>query len=466
MDDLILDVKRLIINQIKYITTVRQLSRTSKSWYSLCREPILRLEKIYCDQYKGLEFTAFLKEYSKEKFTIELILDDEKHLMPTYYRQNNNMLYPLFAFKGDMDEFKNVNKSDICNYTFSCCAYNGHLELFKLIKHDGLNLKYDLCFNASVYPHDHFLDYLRENNLINMEAIVSNICRYNHVHLLYWIHKHNLFFSSSLINMIIKYNGNTNLFNVFIDLHPHNLDNSHFNECIRENYVDGVQWCHDHHLIPDEDAWHHAIRLDYIDIVKWAIQHDYIHMNQLKVGWLFNNKCKNIIKFVFKTQSDQEILPWFEHVLKLNMFKLVKLYHKRNLIPKQSIDLKTYIFSHSFIKYLYHENLLLIHYDNYVNLYILNIINLHTLIDHVRVDNGYHIQISNGNITRIKFSETSTQQKLIIYHDNGHISIDSCTNHHTCLLLFYLLSDYQCRENFEDIKKQLSTCPKHSKYVI
>ena len=135
MDTLIADIKQYLISSIAQISVVRQLAVVNKEYNALCIPHIFNLNEYYKKRYTHLGFATYLDTHSKEKYTVEMVIDQLYDNIPSRYYHNNDIIISMFAFTNQLEYLKLAQKSGnkINYYAMNCAAYSGSLDCLKYI---------------------------------------------------------------------------------------------------------------------------------------------------------------------------------------------------------------------------------------------------------------------------------------------------------------------------------------------
>ena len=169
MDTLIADIKHFLITSIKQISIVRRFATLNKEYNTLCIPHINTLNQYYKNKYTSLSFINHLDVYSKEKFTVEIVLDGLYDTVPSVYYHDNNIITAMFAFIDQLEYLKLAHRYDnkIDIYTMKCAAYSGSLECLQYILGTGLvdTSSYTNVYEqASYLSQIHILNWMYENH--------------------------------------------------------------------------------------------------------------------------------------------------------------------------------------------------------------------------------------------------------------------------------------------------------------
>ncbi len=311
MNILLPELFDFLIDNIPYVTDIRNLSKVNKKYNKSCKKRIIELEKIYKTNYKGFFFTQYLHTSTFKKYTIEIILDGRYKLLPNnYYKKKNNLMCSMLAFVGNL-ELLNYAYCKSCPITaevFYGAIYNGHIDVLDwfeantLKKHTDLRYREILanlgggghikCFewlmesehniyidiivyNATIKGHLHMLKYIEKFNstisICNHSDDASQYAaQYGHLNILQWFYDNNFPLGENYCLMAADY-GQIKILdwalknNIYVDFTDHEI-------IIQNGHVDVLQWLLDHNYKINDNICNWAEKYNQNDILNWAIE--------------------------------------------------------------------------------------------------------------------------------------------------------------------------------------------------
>jgi hypothetical protein len=256
MNDLPFDVFNLILDQLKCITDIRNLSRTNDFNNKLLSNKIIEYENRYKLKYEKLNFVNYFGNYCVENFTIEIVLDNYYNLLKQhYFTKRNKIMCPILAFRGNIELLKKavMLKCPLNDYTILCAAYEGHLKI---------------------------IQYLEPNVSCDLNTIVGNAAEKGNLEIIKWAHTksellnttfgfHSLSFTSS------KY-GHIHVLKWIITKYDIQSD---FVKLLEVAIPSTLQWFHDSNYlkhITNESFCDILIKYGTAETLTWAISNNYI----------------------------------------------------------------------------------------------------------------------------------------------------------------------------------------------
>ncbi len=319
IDSLPNDIHNKILNDIKQITDLRNLSLTCKLYNDQCVMKIIHLENKYLHKYSKFGFKGYLTNHCIEKFTIEIIMDGYYHLLTDkYYNIKNTIICSMLALKNKM-ELLNYAIGKQClydDYTLGCAACGGDINTFKVM----IDLMPIKTYNSTVVNNVAFggnieiLKWLCNNNYndrFKSFQFYELLGRYGQIELLEWCNN-NLgtyhIINSSFCNEAAKHNK----LNIIRWAHEKEyIRESQFHVVAATNgQLNIIKWAHKHKYIKNNSFCSNAIRHGHINILQFALDNGYLqngllnmnislkncrHLNIIK--WLINNKQIIVNKF-------------------------------------------------------------------------------------------------------------------------------------------------------------------------
>lgn len=287
MDGIPNELNNLICNNITKICDLRNISKTSKYFQNLCKNKITNMENYYKEKYNNLSFMKYFGHHTKEKFTIEIILDGYYGLLSDKYYKNNQIICSMCAFVGNLKllEYSMAKSCPYDNYIIKCAAYGGQLEILECLHKDfgaidSMNCHrntncisnvYDyVLFNACCNDKVNVLDWvkLKINDGCKLDySHYKAITRFNSLNIVLWMINNNVI-NEDFIKLIIK-NDNTIILQLLYD-NKIPINQNSYKDAIKYGSYNVLKWLKYNKFEIGNDIFLFTIQGDNPDMLRWC----------------------------------------------------------------------------------------------------------------------------------------------------------------------------------------------------
>ncbi len=495
MNSLLDELFDLICFNLICITDIRNLSMVCKKYNLKCKQKIIDMEIYYKQKYKKLDLVDFFNEHSIEKFTIEIILDDYCNLLPEkYYSENNKIMCSVLALCGKFELLKYAHSKScqINNYSTTCAAYNGHIDILDwIINNTKITLVCtNICNNSSRNGHTNVLNWLHLNSFdIEKDTCIAAAIINDHLNILEWLLQHDM-----TNTKISKCAAATGKINILQWTHDNKLikDNSFCNDGACNGQIKVLQWAKDNNYKIENIDYSLVIKNGHINVIEWLYNNSYtINVNICDIAikydniniliWTINHgyTCSyDLVEFAI-TYNSTLTLQWalennykiseniYKNAIEGGQYEILEWIIKNNL-PTKPMELNVTYTNHDIINLLLKHDLLIVTMKNCMNLLTTDINTIQLIGEkYFVIKEQFHIIIKNNTIKYESYGTNynCNNQKIIRYGSDGNIDICDFNCDYKCWWYFmmYCLNENNDVNSFA--KEKINNCHKHKKYL-
>lgn len=497
---LLYEIDNIICDNITKITDLRNMLMTCKQMHHICNNKILELENQYINKYSKFSFKMHLFDYSKEKFTIEIILDNYFHLLHDDFYNNNKIIRQMLALVGNYELFKysyekRIDLSyDEISYMYSCIGYGGNIDILNFMYGNHAIGMYTetIIRNAICGDKPDILDWMKTKNYDIEYAMFNNVTSNNSINIVKWMINNNITISDKikheiakcdameilkilLYNKIELYNNfendvlSNNSINILKYLIQNKLlsnegkfDRIIFDRIINDN-TEILQLCYDNNIVINYNRlFDYIIVNDYINVFRMILNYGYklSQKNYENVIWHNNIRILEIC-IEYKTITYEEIYNMLisKYVSNVLLEWIIKYYK-----PKDKIIYNNHNFSDSYVRILL-DNDILVFKDNYVNYLSYQKMFIKKMFNEELVKLKFHVIIDVDKI-KTRFHYDDNIDNILVYIDEQcNVTKSDIVCNFNCWFYFLVIGNNKNQNVIRYCKKNICKCDIHSKYV-
>jgi hypothetical protein len=468
MDTLPNDVLGYLFSHIRYITDARNLSKVCPLYNQLLSQHVDHLEKEYKFRYADLKFVEWwdLPDGTKEKYTVEIILDGYCHLIPEYYYSPyNKIIFPMLAFGGNFELLKVAHQKgcEWDQYAVRCASYSGHLDILEWLlnnrwikKHEG-----DIYLNVVIVPQLKILDWLNTKIEINSGKLQNNAMSRGQISVLEWMESHGFRIEVPECYRIGTQSGHVHLLQWAKDrnIEP---EESFYNEAVTFGHPNILDWALENGYLKEIPQWDWAIENEHTNVLDWALDHDYV-LDDSFYAKVIKADSTEILKWAIK-RGFELTKSWRDLAISSQKVDIINWMIEAKMITEPIILPITYLTT-SVADLLLEQNLLQIDSLTYLGLIRFGHISLDNINEEYFVTKPqYHFVICNTQILYMKYGSEDNcfNQKITCCDNKGNYDIDDFKCGHKCWWYFWLFS----QSNNRVFLGKIGNCDIHQKYVL